>query len=311
MALGPLTGPRIVGWAAFVAALSLLRAVLRPRSGLGRRRQRLGVLIVAAAASELWWSGNAPWGLALPLLALLAAGWLLTPPIAGPAGWVSLATGAVLVGVGPASVPGPGWVRTAAVGATLALALALREADTRWGSLVLPLLTVSAIGVYGTTPDTEQSAVLLTVVAAVTVVGWWVSGVVGPVAAPALAGLVVWTIGVGGRGSHPSIVGSFGCLGLLLLQPVAGAVSRGAGSGRWWRNRWFALVPLGALQAAIVAGGHAAGVSRSLQRAALQTAAALGLATVVVILAAALEPRDKKVGGPPDGGSQSGGRGLP
>ncbi len=290
VALTPLTRPEVLAWAALVVALSAVIVVRGRRPRAGRRAPRLGVVLVGAMAGELWWSGNGPWGLVLPLVALLAAGWLLAPGLGEARGWVALMAGAVLLGLGPAAVPGPWWVRAGSVVATVVLALALRSADSRWRSLVPPLLTVTAIGIYGTTPDTEQSAVLLTVVAGSAVIGWWAWARIGPVAAPAVAGLVVWTIAVGGRGSRPSVLGSFACLGVLLLEPVAAVFRRGEGPPKWLRNRWTALLVLGGLQAAIVAAGHAAGVSRSLERAGAETAAALALAGVALVLAAIAMP---------------------
>ena len=209
--------------------------------GLRRRWPRLrpvaaGPILVLSAAAELLHTGDAPRSLLLAVAVLAVGGgagqlllgrrlrtawprWL----VAGAA----VVPGSALLAYGPGmDVPGPSWVRVTLVVATPAATAAFWSFERRWVRLALPLLSVSAAGIYATTPDTEQILIVLGAVLGVTVAGWWAGLGVGTVAAPAVTGLVTWTVAVDGRGRHSAIVGGLGCLGLLVAEPLAASLRR-------------------------------------------------------------------------------------
>jgi hypothetical protein len=186
--------------------------------------------------------------------------------------------GAALLAYGPGmGVPGPSWVRIVILAATPAGTAAVWSFERRWARLALPLLSVSTAGIYATTPDTEQILIVLGAVLGVTVVGWWPGLGIGTVAAPAVAGLVTWTVAVDGRGRHSAIVGGLGCLGLLVAEPVAAAL----------RRRGRSVPRLGSLRA--VVGGVVVQVAVVLvasRVAGLRPATGEALVIAVILLAA-------------------------
>ena len=236
-----------------------------------------GAFLVAVAAAVLVKTGNAPGALllALGVLALGGAGaaalqhrWRGAGDALAerPASWiVALASaalvvpGSVLLSFGPAAVPGPAWVHIVVLLATPVAAGALWSFDRRWGRLALPLLVIAAAGIYATTPDTQQILILLGATLGVSAIGWWPALRLGPVAVPAVVGLITWTVAVDGRGRHSSIVGGLACLGLLMVEPLATALV-GPEYPRVLarlRGRW-------ALPAAVVAQAVVVGVSSRL-----------------------------------------------
>jgi hypothetical protein len=200
---------------------------------------------------------------------LLLSGWLLNhrsagiqPPVLAWLGAGCLVGGAVLLAFGPQPVPGPLWIKAGLVAATPAVAWALTSFDRRHDSLTVPLLVLTAAGIYVTTPDTEQSQVLLAAAVGVGAVSWLLAARLGSMATPALAGLILWTVAVDGRGRHAALVAAVGCLGLLVCEPLAALVPIGRRHpwpswGRW--GRWGGLAMFGLLQAGLVAVCHEAG----------------------------------------------------
>lgn len=261
------------------AALTYLAA-----RAAGWKRPAGGIVLVAVAFGGLIATGNAAWSLGLALASLLASGWLAAAGAAWPGAW-TLLLGAVLLAFGPGGAPGPLWLRLTVVALTPLVAAALDSFDRRRGSVALPLLAIAAAGAYGTEPDTEQTLVVLGALAGVCAAGWWLRAGIGRVATPAVAGLIVWTFAVDGRGRHSSIVAAIGCLGVLLAEPVAAALI--AARRKRWRefNRWYWLVILALFQAGIVLISHAAGIRTSLGWA-LEAVAATLAATVAVLYAA-------------------------
>jgi hypothetical protein len=224
---------------------------------------------VLAALGGLLITHNASNWLTLSLAMLLLSGWLLThrsaglqPPILAGLATGCLVGGAVLLAFGPQPVPGPLWIKAGLVAAAPAVAWSLTSFDRRHDSLTVPLLVLTAGAIYVTTPDTEQSQVLLAAAVGVGAVSWLLAARLGATAAPALAGLILWTVAVDGRGRHAALVAAVGCLGLLVCEPLAALVPVGRrhpwpGWGRW--GRWGGLAIFGLLQAGLVAICHEAG----------------------------------------------------
>jgi hypothetical protein len=118
----------------------------------------------------------------------------------------------------------PAVVAVSAVGGTL-----VAETDRALGRLGVPpvLLAVTALGIYGTTPDTEHAMVTAGVALAVAPLGlpWpdgprWPLASLGAAGAPVVGGVVAWTVVVDGLARPGAVVGGVACLGLLALEPV-------------------------------------------------------------------------------------------
>jgi hypothetical protein len=204
------------------AALILRRSTPLPIGGL---------LFAAAGAAGLGRFVGLPRGLIFGLIALAGAGLvveLLRLPrlaafaLAVPGAWL-LAYQAELVEVG--------WIR-ALVGIAIAAGLILMsdfERVSRKQNLGLPLLAITAAGIYLTVPDTEQAVAIMgaaMLVAALGLIRPVVSlGVAGSYVA---TGLLAWTIAAGGFGRPASILGGLACFGLFWVEPLTRFISRRA-----------------------------------------------------------------------------------
>ena len=284
-----------------------------------------GAVVVAVAAVVLVDTGNAPGGLLVALGVLATGGAGATalrsrrsdplrqdrrrrdPLRRPPTGMLRAAEvavppllvvpGAALLSFGPgAGVPGPPWVRVVVLVVTPVAAAALWDFDRRWGRLALPLLVVAAAGIYATTPDTEQILIVLGSILGVAAVGWWPALRVGPVAVPALAGLVVWTVAVDGRGRHSAIVGGLACFGILVVEPWAAvlrAPRHAAALAGLQSNRAVTGAAIGAQAGVVAVASRVAGL-----RTSTAEAVAVVLPLLVLSTAALVAPRSECRSGP-------------
>jgi hypothetical protein len=188
-----------------------------------------GLLFAAAGVAGLGRSVGVPRGLTFGLIALAVAAlvvehlrpWRLAAlGLVAPGAWL-LAYQADLVEVG--------WIR-ALVGIAIAAGVTLMSDFERLSlkqNLGLPLLAITAAGIYLTVPDTEQALVIMgaaLLVAALGLIRPQVSlGVAGSYAA---TGLLVWTIAAGGFGRPASILGGLACFGLFWVEPLTRLISR-------------------------------------------------------------------------------------
>jgi hypothetical protein len=213
------------------------------------------------------------------------------------AGALAAVPGAVEVGRAAAlqsHVPG---MRTLVVVSTVIGGLLVADFDDANGRAGLgPVLVVIAVlGMYGTLPDTEQTALLVGVVVPLAFVGWPVAMArLGP-GAYATVGMLGWVAAVGGRGRPGSGVGAIACLGVMLGEPVARRLWRGA--ARVPRSPWaWRAVALVLLQLGVVwVASRIAGFQTSTTTAGWQSLIALGVA--VAGSAIVLAPRTR--GEPP------------
>ena len=295
-----------LGLAAAVACLACWAWWRRNRPGAPA--PVAGLALAAAGAIGIDATATArPAGTLLPGLALLAlAGAALSrarrarpanrPRELAAAGCLWLG-GAVLTGWSLAADDGVAagvWVAVAIclVGALLA------DADRRRGAqgLALPLLAVTAGGIYATVPDVEAAEVVLAAALPMALLGWpfplaWRPPArpppsLGTAGALATAGLLVWAVAAGGSGRPGSVVGGCACLGLLALEPLAHLLARRRGpavavpTGPGWRPGWLAL----AVQVVVVTfAARVVGRPSSAAGALL-----LALPEIVVIVARAL-----------------------
>jgi hypothetical protein len=188
-----------------------------------------GLLFAAAGAVGLGRSVGLPRGLILGLIALAGAGLVVEHlrlsrlaafALAVPGAWI-LAYQAELVEVG--------WIR-ALVGIAIAAGAILMsdfERLSRNRNLGLPLLAITAAGIYLTVPDTEQALVIMgaaLLVAALSLIRPEVS--LGAAGSYAATGLLAWTIAAGGFGRPASILGGLACLGIFWVEPITRLISR-------------------------------------------------------------------------------------
>jgi hypothetical protein len=115
------------------------------------------------------------------------------------------------------------WARALVTLAASAGALFAALLDHSWRGQApgLPLLAISAFGVYATVPDTETVAAVLGVALPLLVVGWPVRlATLGRAGAAAAVAMLMWAGATGGEGRPASIVAVVMCLGLLVGSPV-------------------------------------------------------------------------------------------
>jgi hypothetical protein len=130
------------------------------------------------------------------------------------------------------------WVRALVIVAASGGAIFVSVFDHNWReeSPGVPLLAVTAVGMYATVPDTEAMAAAVGVVLPFVALGWPIRvATLGRSGAAAAVALLVWAGAVGAGGRPASIVGVVACLGLLVgvpagkvLLPRGGAVLRRA-----------------------------------------------------------------------------------
>ena len=152
-------------------------------------------------------------------LALLAAGGALTGRRG--LGWRAVAAvpGAVIVGFAvPAAIPS--WIRIAAGAGTAVLAPLFVELDRLHPRLTGLLATITAGGVYGTTPDTEHARALVGGTLSSAPLGADHRAAPGAAGAACLPGLVAWTAAVDGQARPGAVVGALACAGVFALAPV-------------------------------------------------------------------------------------------
>jgi hypothetical protein len=153
------------------------------------------------------------------------------------------------------SIPGGRWVPwfvfgVIVIGGALAADFDRRYERTGLAALFL-LMTIG--GALLTLPDTEEILVLLGAAVPVVILAW-------PKALASLGfgtfpfiGILMWVIASGGRGRAGSIVGAAACLGVLLSEPLAAAVSR--------RPRILGALALGLLHTGqVFIGARVAGI---------------------------------------------------
>jgi hypothetical protein len=220
--------------------------------GLVARWGGLGVALSGAtvAALALRTDALAPPGWAIVGLVMLAIAGGCTP--GKLARGIALAMpGAALVGFA-GHLDRPGWMATAAAAAIVVAAPLVADAAARWvcwdaGPLAF---AISALGVYGCVPDTEEALVLLVVALGAAVVSCLPRfRRLGAAGATACVGVLVWIAALDARGRPSAFVGAVTALGLLLWEPLGVYV-------RAWTGRRPRVSGRGAQVVIIV--GHAA-----------------------------------------------------
>jgi hypothetical protein len=228
-------------------------------------------------------------GAAATLLCLAVWAWRRNRAVPAPVVGLALAA-AGAAAIAASEVPTglalrPPWM----VGLAGVAGLLLADFDRRWRrqGLAVPLLLVTAAGIYLTVPDVEAAVVVLGASLPPVLLGWPVPfwrahppPSLGLPGALATAGLLVWTVASGGAARPGSVVGGLGCFGVLAVEPLARLLDhrrRGPLAGE--RAAWTALAAqllLVGVAARVV--GRADTVAGALPPAVLALAGALVVA---------------------------------
>jgi hypothetical protein len=203
-------------WAALGVGVALALAVMAVAPA--RRRVGTGAVVTLGVVGGLLATGRAPSSL-IAGLALLAVGGAVTARRAVAWQVAAAAPGAALLGAGAASGR-PTWVGVAAGAVTVLTAPLLAELDRRHPRWTGLLAAISALGVFGATPDTEHARALVGGALAGMLRSADPQAVSGAAGAASLAGLLAWTAAVDGFGRPGAVVGALGCVGVFALAPV-------------------------------------------------------------------------------------------
>jgi hypothetical protein len=185
-----------------------------------------GVTVVVLAVSD---DANAPPAAAIAGLALLGAGAALHVGRSLLVGVVLSIPGAALIGFA-GDLDRPDWIAAAAAVTIAVAAPLLVAAEKAWArSPGVPVaFAVSAVGLYGCVPDTEEARVLLGVALVAALLSLIPSmhsfGIVG---AAMSSGLFVWIAAFDAPGRPSAFVGATAALALLLTDAI-GSRLRGA-----------------------------------------------------------------------------------
>jgi hypothetical protein len=243
-------------------------------------------------------------GVAFGVATVLSLVELFTVEVAFVAGLIVLAVaGGLACRRGPvvrvvAAVPGallftrgtdlhdPGWAMGTILVVTLVGGVLVADFDQSFGRTGLPpvLLAVTALGIYGTTPDTEHSAILAGAALSIALLGW-----PRPLASLGVAGslittaLVAWDVVLDGMSRHGAVVGGLACLGMLVVEPVVRwASQRAGGAGRRLPARdtlWVAALHLGV----VVVCSRVAGLRTSATQSLVISSVAYGAAAALLV----------------------------
>jgi hypothetical protein len=250
-----------------------------------------GLLLVMGSVlglREVVVSGSQPEPLPKPLLVgllvLIAAGFFSaiggTAPLGALVGVVGAWEVATSTGLPGFSWVGPLVVATTAVGGVLIMLLDRRWATEGMGPI---LLAISIGGLYATVPETILVSVLVGVAGPIAILGLLRIASIGASSAYAVAGFFAWAAAMGGAGRASSIVGGVGCLGLLLVDPVARRLANGPTLldvvPRWWRLTMSAFIQL----ACVAAASRIAGTQRSLGWAVFIVVSELVVAVALLV----------------------------
>jgi hypothetical protein len=287
----------VAGAVAFAIVLAITWLTGRRRADLAGLGFAGAGLAALSGAGPLRGAPDVPGTLWLAIGLLSLGGFALRHPrVPGGAAVVMYAPGAIVLGYAtdPRGEFGPSWVPAALAAATaIAGALTYDTDRARARDAIGPvLLFVSVAGIYTTVPDTEHAVVL--VGAALPLVAFAVPtgiGSLGPEGAGAAIGLTLWMSAIDGQGRHGAIVGAFGCLGLLLTDPIGRRLAaRGSASparlpGRHSRYEHLIVVALFViLQVAITAfAARVAGTEGRVGTALAYLAPALVAAVLVSV----------------------------
>jgi hypothetical protein len=214
----------IVG--AAIVVVGLAGATLRGQGRSWLTAAGSGAAAAAGFVLTLALTGHFLVGFGLAV-ALLAAGGAAAHRRSGPASsrlvvtFAALIPGALLIALG-AGLTNPLGTRLVAalVVATAGPLLADLDRRSRRAVAAPVLLALALAGMYECVPDSGILLPLLGLLAATVVLGCVVSVPLGPSGAAAIVGCAVWAGTIGGVGRPPTVLAAWGCLGLIVVEPL-------------------------------------------------------------------------------------------
>lgn len=304
----------------FVGSLFLAAGllVILARSLFSRRQvvPLVGVLLVGAAlvalADRIRLTDGLVFGLVLLALggaAVAAVAERLHLPPVGSAALLAVPGAWLVAGAAGLDETGP----KLALVATVAVAGALvGAADHDYRHLGLgPILMLATLaGAYATLPETERALIVLGAALPLVALGWpWPLASLGRAGASATVGLLAWVAVIDGSARAGSTVGAVACLGVLLVEPVAGLLRTPSvlcridrpQDGRSDRERdgvaaWRTALPVVLIHVVLVA---VASRIAGLRSSAWEAGAIAGVALVVAVVVAVRRPAQLPVTGMP------------
>jgi hypothetical protein len=244
-------------------------------------------------------------GLLVALLVLFAGGLLARRvPSRGIVAAVFAVPGALLLVRATPAASGEGWIGPVVAVATVVAAFSLGRFDRRWSraGLAPVLVAITAAGIFGAVPDTEEALALLGAALPLALLGWPLPfASLGVGGAHAVAGIVLWTVASGGIGRPASIVGGIACLGLLMVEPLVRVLgNRTTILERLPRRRTAIAAAVGLHLAIVLVASRLAGVRSGVVAATVIGVGALGAGAVVLVRGSAVavsrDPRRPSLG---------------
>jgi hypothetical protein len=217
---------------------------------------QVALVIALVGGGVVWWCA-ARTRLALPVPAVTVIAALaglradhhltfrvvLALALLGVAAWGSRAgAGFVLAGVAVVAGAGllvsaypdrvPGWISFVVFVALLPAVPVLELRARRWARVAPLVLLGATLGVYECVPDTEYVRPLVAAAAVSALLCLLPERSVTQVGSGVVAGLLVWTVGIGGIGRAGSVVGGLACVAALVLFPAS--PTSWPPPRRWW-----------------------------------------------------------------------------
>jgi hypothetical protein len=152
-------------------------------------------------------------------LVLLAAGEVMARR--APASWsVGAAVPGALVIAVALHAPVPDWAAMTCFVAILVVTPCAVATDRGVPRLVPLLLVPTALGMWGTTPDTDHTRVLVGALLGVVLLAFDRRLPAGAGGTAVLAGIMVWSAIVDGYARRGAVVGALACFGVVVLLPL-------------------------------------------------------------------------------------------
>lgn len=268
-----------------LAALAAAALAALVTSGVARRRVCLPVAGVAFAAAALLTVDDV-FGVDQDLvvaLVVLAAGPFVAQLVLPrqPVVWMAAAVPGALMFTEATDIADLSWDRTVIVVATVVGGALVADFDAAHGRAGLPpaMLSLTLLGAYVTTPETQTTILLAGAALPIALLGWpAVLGSLGAGGAFAATALLSWGVVLDGNFRPGAVVGGITGLGMFAVEPAVRRVWRREATHQW-------LVVAGLHVVLVGACTRVAGLLTSAAQAAVVAAVAHAAAAVILVVA--------------------------